>query len=132
MPRQRLCCGRVGAAWCPLLLDLDELRVPRRLDPGCPVGRGRRRHGRGYADEPRGHGPRCRRSWVGDQIAPSRFVEDADVRVMSPTRKIDGPADANGYGSSKWGGEVLLREANDPCGLPVAVFRCAWILAVTI
>jgi hypothetical protein len=39
---------------------------------------------------------------------------------MSPTRKIDGSY-ANGCESSKWGGEVLLREANDPCGLPVAV-----------
>jgi fatty acid CoA ligase FadD9 len=67
---------------------------------------------------------------VGDQIAPSQFVEDADVRVMSPTRKID-DSYANGYGTSKWGGEVLLREANDLCGLPVAVFRCAWILADT-
>jgi fatty acid CoA ligase FadD9 len=67
---------------------------------------------------------------VRDQIAPSRSVEDAEARVMSPTRKIDGSY-ANGYGSSKWGGEVLLREANDPCGLPVAVLRCAWILADT-
>jgi fatty acid CoA ligase FadD9 len=67
---------------------------------------------------------------VGDQIAPSQFVEDADVRVISPTRKIDNSY-ANGYGNSKWGGEVLLREANDLCGLPVAVFRCSWILADT-
>jgi fatty acid CoA ligase FadD9 len=67
---------------------------------------------------------------VGDQIAPSQFVEDADVRVMSPTRKVD-DSYANGYGNSKWGGEVLLREANDLCGLPVAVFRCSWILADT-
>jgi fatty acid CoA ligase FadD9 len=67
---------------------------------------------------------------VGDQIAPSQFVEDADVRVISPTRKVD-DSYANGYGNSKWGGEVLLREANDLCGLPVSVFRCSWILADT-
>jgi fatty acid CoA ligase FadD9 len=67
---------------------------------------------------------------VGDQIAPAQFVEDADVRVISPTRKVD-HSNANGYGNSKWGGEVLLREANDLCGLPVAVFRCSWILADT-
>ena len=30
---------------------------------------------------------------------------------------------ANGYGNSKWAGEVLLREAHDLCGLPVSVFR---------
>ena len=38
---------------------------------------------------------------------------------------------SNGYGNSKWAGEVLLREANDLCGLPVAVFRCDMILADT-
>jgi fatty acid CoA ligase FadD9 len=67
---------------------------------------------------------------VGDQIEPSSFTEDADVRVMSPTRAIN-ESYANGYGNSKWAGEVLLREANDLCGLPVAVFRCDMILADT-
>jgi glycopeptidolipid biosynthesis protein len=38
---------------------------------------------------------------------------------------------ANGYGNSKWAGEVLLREAHDLCGLPVAVFRCDMILTDT-
>ena len=65
---------------------------------------------------------------VGDQIEPSAFTEDADIRVISPTRTIDDRY-ANGYGNSKWAGEVLLREANDLCGLPVAVFRCDMILA---
>ena len=67
---------------------------------------------------------------VGDQIEPSAFTEDADIRVISPTRTIDGSY-ANGYGNSKWAGEVLLREANDLCGLPVTVFRCDMILADT-
>ncbi len=67
---------------------------------------------------------------VGDQIAPGRFVEDADVREISATRQIN-DSYANGYGNSKWAGEVLLREANDLCGLPVAVFRCDMILADT-
>ena len=67
---------------------------------------------------------------VGDQIEPSAFIEDADLRVISPTRKVD-DSYANGYGNSKWAGEVLLREANDLCGLPVAVFRCDMILADT-
>ena len=57
---------------------------------------------------------------VRDQIAPSRSVEDADARVMSPTRKIDGSY-ANGYGSSKWGGEVLLRE---PTTRAASLLRC--------
>jgi len=65
---------------------------------------------------------------VGDQIEPSAFTEDADIRVISPSRTID---DSSGYGNSKWAGEVLLREANDLCGLPVAVFRCDMILADT-
>ncbi|ORA35098.1 carboxylic acid reductase [Mycobacterium aquaticum] len=67
---------------------------------------------------------------VGDQIAPGKFVEEADVREMSAVRRID-DSYANGYGNSKWAGEVLLREANDLCGLPVAVFRCDMILADT-
>ena len=50
--------------------------------------------------------------------------------VMSATRSVD-DSYANGYGNSKWAGEVLLREANDLCGLPVSVFRCDMILADT-
>jgi fatty acid CoA ligase FadD9 len=67
---------------------------------------------------------------VGDQIEASVFTEDADIRVISPIRKIDGSY-ANGYSNSKWAGEVLLREAYDLCGLPVAMFRCDMILADT-
>lgn len=67
---------------------------------------------------------------VGDQIKPGEFVEDADIRQISATRAINDNY-ANGYGNSKWAGEVLLREANDLCGLPVAVFRCDMILADT-
>jgi fatty acid CoA ligase FadD9 len=67
---------------------------------------------------------------VGDQIKPGKFVEDADIRQISATRQIN-DGYANGYGNSKWAGEVLLREANDLCGLPVAVFRCDMILADT-
>ncbi|HXA13374.1 MAG TPA: carboxylic acid reductase, partial [Mycobacterium sp.] len=67
---------------------------------------------------------------VGDGIEPGRFVEDADIRQMSATRKI-GDNYANGYGNSKWAGEVLLREAHDLGGLPVSVFRCDMIMADT-
>ncbi|KAB7760944.1 carboxylic acid reductase [Mycolicibacterium mucogenicum] len=67
---------------------------------------------------------------VGGGVAPGEFVEDADVRVMSAVRSVD-DSYANGYGNSKWAGEVLLREANDLCGLPVSVFRCDMILADT-
>ena len=67
---------------------------------------------------------------VGDQIQPGKFVEDADIRQISATRAIN-DSYANGYGNSKWAGEVLLREAHDLCGLPVAVFRCDMILADT-
>jgi fatty acid CoA ligase FadD9 len=67
---------------------------------------------------------------VGRQITPSAFTEDADIRAISPTRKID-DSYANGYANSKWAGEVLLREAHDLCGLPVSVFRCDMILADT-
>ncbi len=67
---------------------------------------------------------------VGDQIKPGEFVEDADIRQISATREVNDDY-ANGYGNSKWAGEVLLREAHDLCGLPVAVFRCDMILADT-
>ncbi len=67
---------------------------------------------------------------VGDGVDRAVFTEDADIREISPTRIIDGGY-SNGYGNSKWAGEVLLREANDRCGLPVAVFRCDMILADT-
>ena len=65
---------------------------------------------------------------VGDQIDPSRFTEDADIRIVSATRQVNDNY-ANGYGNSKWAGEVLLRKANDIYGLPVSVFRCDMILA---
>lgn len=67
---------------------------------------------------------------VGAGIDLSKFTEDADIRVISATRKIDDTY-ANGYGNSKWAGEVLLREAHDLCRLPVSVFRCDMILADT-
>lgn len=67
---------------------------------------------------------------VGAGIEPGRFTEDADVREISATRQVDDTY-ANGYGNSKWAGEVLLREAHDLCGLPVSVFRCDMILADT-
>ena len=65
---------------------------------------------------------------VAMNVAPGDFVEDGDIREISPTRPTDGTY-ANGYANSKWAGEVLLREAHDLCGLPVAVFRCDMILA---
>ena len=49
---------------------------------------------------------------------------------MSATRTVD-DSYANGYGNSKWAGEVLLREAHDLAGLPVSVFRCDMIMADT-
>jgi thioester reductase-like protein/amino acid adenylation domain-containing protein len=67
---------------------------------------------------------------VGAPIEPSAFTEDADIRVICPTRSIEGSR-LDGYGTSKWASEVLLREAHDLCGLPVAVFRCGMILADT-
>ncbi|WP_328355106.1 carboxylic acid reductase [Mycobacterium sp. NBC_00419] len=67
---------------------------------------------------------------VGAGITAGRFVEDADIRRISATRAVD-DSYANGYGNSKWAGEVLLREAHDLAGLPVSVFRCDMILADT-
>ena len=55
--------------------------------------------------------------------------EDADVRTATPVRPLDGSRYADGYANSKWAGEVLLREAHERFGLPVAVFRSDMILA---
>jgi len=55
--------------------------------------------------------------------------EDADVRAASPVRQFDPSRYADGYGHSKWAGEVLLREAHDRYALPVSVFRSDMILA---
>ncbi|MFJ4649712.1 carboxylic acid reductase [Nocardia sp. NPDC088792] len=65
---------------------------------------------------------------VASQIDPAVFDEDGDIREISAVRSLD-DGYANGYGNSKWAGEVLLREAHDLCGLPVAVFRSDMILA---
>ena len=54
--------------------------------------------------------------------------ETADIRQASAVRSVD-ESYANGYATSKWAAEVLLREAHDLCGLPVAVFRPDMILA---
>ena len=55
--------------------------------------------------------------------------EGADIRIASPSRPISESGYASGYASSKWAGEVLLREAHDRFGLPVSVFRSDMILA---
>ncbi|MCM6773164.1 thioester reductase domain-containing protein [Nocardia sp. CDC159] len=67
---------------------------------------------------------------VTTQIDLAKFTEDGDIRRMSAERSID-DSYANGYGNSKWAGEVLLRQAHDLCGLPVTVFRSDMILAHT-
>ena len=67
---------------------------------------------------------------VAMSVDPVDFQEDGDIRAINPVRPID-QTYANGYANSKWAGEVLLREAHDLCGLPVAVFRCDMILAHT-
>ncbi|GAB3482332.1 carboxylic acid reductase [Amycolatopsis cihanbeyliensis] len=65
---------------------------------------------------------------VAAQAGPSALREDADIRTTSPVRQID-QSYAGGYATSKWAGEVLLREAHERFGLPVAVFRSDMILA---
>ncbi|TCJ96988.1 carboxylic acid reductase [Nocardia alba] len=60
--------------------------------------------------------------------ATSSADEDADIRLTSPVRDLDGSY-ANGYSTSKWASEVLLRAAHEQFGLPVSVFRSDMILA---
>ncbi|NLU74323.1 AMP-binding protein [Streptomyces sp. HNM0575] len=59
---------------------------------------------------------------------PAPLTEDADIRTAVPARPLDASY-AGGYGTSKWAGEVLLREAHERYGLPCAVFRSDMILA---
>ncbi|MEX2984267.1 carboxylic acid reductase [Streptomyces sp. C36] len=59
---------------------------------------------------------------------PAAADEQADIRTACGTRDLDGEY-ADGYAASKWAGEVLLREAHETFGLPVAVFRSNMILA---
>ncbi|MFE7541031.1 SDR family oxidoreductase [Streptomyces platensis] len=54
--------------------------------------------------------------------------ESADIRTACRTRGLEGDY-ADGYAASKWAGEVLLHEAHERFGLPVAVFRSNLILA---
>lgn len=61
-------------------------------------------------------------------VAHQLVDEDTDIRRAVPACVVDDTY-ANGYGISKWAGEVLMREAHDLCGLPVAVFRPGMILA---
>jgi len=63
-------------------------------------------------------------TFVGDDV----IDEDADVRIASPVRKLEDTY-VNGYATSKWAGEVMLREGHDLCNLPVTIFRCDMILA---
>ncbi|QOD45123.1 thioester reductase domain-containing protein [Clavibacter zhangzhiyongii] len=60
--------------------------------------------------------------------APGPLDEDADIRATIPEWAV-GDEYANGYGASKWASEVLLREAHEHHGVPVAVFRSDMILA---
>jgi fatty acid CoA ligase FadD9 len=53
--------------------------------------------------------------------------EDEDGRALWKERPLD-HGYAVGYATSKWAGEVLLREVSDRFGLPVAVFRCSMIM----
>lgn len=55
--------------------------------------------------------------------------EDEDIRQASPSRHLDIHEHAGGYTSSKWAGEILIRNAHDNYGLPVTVFRSNMILA---
>jgi len=70
-------------------------------------------------------------STLGVNSVAKRLVdEDSDIRELVPDCELN-ESYANGYGISKWAGEVLLREAFDLCQLPVAVFRPGMILAHT-
>ena len=53
--------------------------------------------------------------------------DEADIRLAGPQRQLD-DSYANGYTTSKWASEVLLREAHQRFRLPITVFRPNMIL----
>nr|BFD86792.1 thioester reductase domain-containing protein [Streptomyces sp. Xyl84] len=65
---------------------------------------------------------------VSTSPAGDPLDEDCDVRTELPVQPVD-DGYAGGYATSKWAGEVLLREAHELHGLPVTVFRSNMILA---
>ncbi|MFG1998373.1 carboxylic acid reductase [Spirillospora sp. NPDC048911] len=67
---------------------------------------------------------------MASELDPAQLDETADIRKVCPARTLSDTY-ASGYASSKWAGEVLLREAHETCGLPVTVFRSDMILAHT-
>jgi fatty acid CoA ligase FadD9 len=68
-------------------------------------------------------------STMGVTAVTDHIVDEAsDIRRSVPRCTI-ADSYANGYGISKWAGEVLIREAHDLCALPAAVFRPGMILA---
>lgn len=60
-----------------------------------------------------------------DRQDPVREDEEADA--LSPARAVNGGY-AAGYATSKWAGEILVREAASRFDLPVAVCRCSMIM----
>lgn len=58
-----------------------------------------------------------------------RLGESEDVRSACPVRSLADAGYASGYATSKWAGEVLLREAHERFDLPVSTFRSDMILA---
>jgi fatty acid CoA ligase FadD9 len=67
---------------------------------------------------------------VAMQLDRGMLDETGDIRKLSPARRTD-DSYANGYNTSKWGSEVLLREVYEHCGLPVSTFRSDMILTHT-
>ena len=97
---------------------------------GPNVARHRRADPHRADDAGSSRSPTCPRSVSVTRSSPASSSRTPTSGMISPTRKID-DSYANGYGNSKWAGEVLLREAHDLFGLPVSVFRCDMILADT-
>ncbi|KTD50907.1 thioester reductase domain-containing protein [Legionella quateirensis] len=58
----------------------------------------------------------------------SIILETEDIRKQWPIR-YNGRSYAEGYATSKWAGEVLLKNFSEEFNLPVHIFRCGMILA---
>ncbi len=58
---------------------------------------------------------------------PEPILESEDAASLWPSRGV-GSGPGEGYATSKWASEVLLRDLHQRCGIPVTVHRCGMVL----
>ena len=65
------------------------------------------------------------------RLGPEMTEEESPIHRRAGWPMSSGSGYAEGYGASKWAGEVLLYDLHQSLGVPVNVFRCSMILPHT-